>query len=69
MTDKLSDLPANASLDDLRRRLELANARYLAQHAATLEDHERLVALVGELVIEARREQWNVMKEDRNAQG
>lgn len=68
MTSILSGLPADATLDDIRRRLELANARYLAQHAATLADHERLVQMLGELVIESYKEQWEVMKGERNAQ-
>lgn len=66
MTGILTNLPADATLDDVRRRLELVNARYLAQHGATQADHERLVQRLGELVIEARREQWEVMKGERN---
>lgn len=68
MSGILSDLPPTATLDDLRRRLELANVRYLAQHGATQADHERLVQRLGELVIEARREQWELSKKERKSQ-
>lgn len=57
---------AGATPAEIEAWLQQANARYLASQGATVADHERLVQRLGELVIEARKEQLELSKEERN---
>lgn len=53
--DILTDLPAGATLADIRRRLAAANIAYMEEQAATAADHERLAALLKAAVAQGQR--------------
>lgn len=53
--DILTDLPANATLTDIRRRLADANVAYMAEQAATAADHSRLAALLKAAAAQGQR--------------
>lgn len=66
--DILTDLPTNATLADIRRRLTDANVAYMAEQAATAADHERLVALFRAAVAQGQRGLNEAAKGASNAQ-
>lgn len=67
--DILTDLPAGATLADIRRRLADANVAYMAEQAATAADHERLADLLKAAVAQGQRGLNEAAKGVRNAQG